>query len=232
MRLVNKLGRLFTMEEVPGEFDFWTCYENGWEDDTHQDLDGLLKDRSNPSFIDVGAWVGPISLWVANRCPIVLALEPDPVARKLLERNLMNNDVLNVVIREEALGDGNTINLGVKDAVENGKEAGEYGDSMTSSLYENSSRSFTVDTVTFQQLVDNYSLDPNNLLIKIDIEGGEADALLSNLEFIRQYRPPIHLSFHAPLFSDPTDYLNKMNRIFKELEDDRQIPEDFGSLII
>lgn len=219
------------MEDLPGTFDFWSCYESGWEDDTHHALDLLLShyaenEEPYPDFIDIGAWVGPISLWIADRCPKVIAMEPDPHARRLLKQNLKHNNADNVTVEKSAFGDGGFMNLGVK-------ESGWFGDSMTSSVYGASGvMSITVMTLTLDQVIEKYGLDPRNLLLKMDIEGGEADALISNLDFIKTYRPSIHLSFHAPLFRNPVEYLEKMEYVFFELRETRAVPIDFSSLIL
>ena len=231
MRRVTKFGRVFFMEDLPSEeHDFWAIYEQGWEDDTHHTLDELLKrysdtNNSYPSFIDVGAWVGPISLWMSDRCPKIVAVEPDPTALLWLRQNVINNNADNILVEASAFGDGNEVVLGVKDT-------GWFGDSMTSSIYSGSSTSVVVPSLTFAQLVDKYELDPYNILIKMDIEGGEAEALISNLPFLKEYKPKIHLSFHGPLFEDSSDYLEKMGYIFSEMGDTRQVPEGFESLVL
>lgn len=219
------------MEDLPGAFDFWSCYDNGWEDDTHLTLDLLLDEylvnnEPYPDFIDIGAWVGPISLWVADRCPRVIAVEPDPEARFLLRKNLQNNQAHNVVVERSAFGNGSSVSIGVK-------ATGWFGDSMTSSIYADAGvASVRVDSLTLNRIVEKHQLDPMNVIIKMDIEGGEADALVANLGFVKRYRPKIHLSFHGPLFADPTEYLAKMNFVFSELGDTRSVPTDFSSLVL
>ena len=67
---------------------FWKSFEtNTWEPKLMQVLERFLKPGS--LLLDVGAWVGPVTLFAAKRCQArVLAIEPDPVALGFLRENL------------------------------------------------------------------------------------------------------------------------------------------------
>ncbi|MDP2710792.1 MAG: FkbM family methyltransferase [Solirubrobacteraceae bacterium] len=74
-------------EPAPGWPEFWDLYYAGkWEPDTYELLRDLL--RPDDLLVDVGAWIGPVSLWALELDANVIAIEPDPVARMPLHRNL------------------------------------------------------------------------------------------------------------------------------------------------
>lgn len=226
VRQVSTRGRTFTVEDLPLSegFDFWThAYESGWESDTHL----ILEQNLTPDTIllDIGAWVGPFTLFSSPLCSKIIALEPDPIAFDMLEKNVIHNNIQNATILREALWDGSDVTLGVK-------ERGDMGDSMTSVLYSECSRTITVLSTTFESLVQTFNLDPLGLFIKMDIEGAEAEALLMNWDFIKTYLPPMWLSLHIPLVDDKTAYTNKIRKITDLYGISTPIPIGFESILL
>jgi FkbM family methyltransferase len=64
---------------------FWALYEaGGWDPDTRELVTRLLS--PGDLFVDVGAWIGPVTLWAAQAGARVIALEPDPAAYAELSR--------------------------------------------------------------------------------------------------------------------------------------------------
>lgn len=225
-RQVNMRGRTFTVEDLPLSegFDFWTnAYESGWETDTHVILDQNLT--SDTVLFDIGAWVGPFTLYSSPLCRSIISIEPDPTAFDMLEKNVQYNNVQNSTLLRKALWDGSDVTLGVK-------ESGDMGDSMTSILYSACSRTITVPSVTFAELVDEFDINPAKVFIKMDIEGAEADALLMNWDFIFTNRPPMWLSLHAPLFSDNAAYFRKIRRIIDLYDMNVSTPIGFESVLL
>lgn len=225
-RQVNTRGRTFTVEDCPLSegFDFWTnSYEAGWESDTHLVLEQNLT--PNTTLIDVGAWVGPFTLFSSPLCSWIIALEPDPIAVDMLDKNIAHNNIQNATVCRGALWDGSEITLGVL-------ENGSMGDSMTSILYSKCSRTITVPSTTFETLVSEHSLDPSNLFIKMDIEGAESDALLMNWDFISEYLPPMWLGIHAPLVEDKPSYNNKIQKIIDLYGMSVPIPTGYESILL
>lgn len=226
VRQVSTRGRTFTVEDLPLSegFDFWTqAYESGWESDTHSILEKNLT--LDTVLLDIGAWVGPFTLFSSSLCRAVLALEPDPIAFDMLEKNIQHNNLQNTIVCQKALWDGSDVTLGVK-------ESGDMGDSMTSILYSECSRTIIVSSITLESLVDKYSLDLSKLFIKMDIEGAEADALLMNWSFIREYLPPMWLSLHTPLIEDSSSYIKKIQKITNLYGMDFPIPVGFESILL
>ncbi len=62
-----------------------------WEPHTFVLLDQHL--RPNSVFVDIGAWVGPLTLYACTKPGVrVVALEPDAIALRRLRENLQLND--------------------------------------------------------------------------------------------------------------------------------------------
>jgi len=132
-------------------------------------------------FVDAGANVGLYSLFVLGEandanCPLrILAIEPDPTNRRRLAFNIEASNALDEIeITDKALGakdergalvfggaNRGEIRLATKDELANGPEEG-------------SGESVTVDVVRLNRLFVDEKLEYVDIL-KIDIEGGEAD---------------------------------------------------------
>jgi FkbM family methyltransferase len=127
----------------------------------------FIGSSSGEVFVDVGANVGAYTLRGAPRFQTVLAVEPGSIARRMLERNLVINDVQNVTVDARVVGTRiglvklyhtpATINWGL--------------------IPSNMSQGFDlVDAVTLGDLISEYRRVD---LIKIDVEGSELDVLRS-----------------------------------------------------
>jgi len=97
---------------------FWQLYErDAWEPETQALVRSVLK--PGDLFVDIGAWIGPVTLWALDCGAEVIAIEPDPVALRELHRRVPPE----VEIFAGALGvEHGTAKLGVTTA---------YGDSMS-----------------------------------------------------------------------------------------------------
>jgi hypothetical protein len=107
-RTVTRKGH--SIQVIDGQtpaWDFWAAYENGWEASTFAVLDDYLSPPAqSPLLFDIGAWVGPITLWAASHNHArVVAVEPDTAALYYLRANigLLSPPALaNIVAVEEA----------------------------------------------------------------------------------------------------------------------------------
>jgi len=78
---------------------FWALYaRDAWEPETK----ALVCETLAPGdlFLDIGAWIGPVTLWALGCGAKVIAIEPDPVAAEELKRRVSPE----VEIHECALG--------------------------------------------------------------------------------------------------------------------------------
>jgi FkbM family methyltransferase len=133
-----------------------------WEQPIIERVAGAL--RPGDVFLDLGAYIGPFTL-LASRLVgpdgKVVAFEPDPGARDLLERNLVTNQVSNVTVVPYAVGQS----AGTVRFVASGDSVGHIG----------ADGDLEVRQVELDQFCAENGLQPT--VMKVDIEGGEAAAL-------------------------------------------------------
>ncbi len=133
--------------------------------------------------IDAGAHVGLFSLVASNFADKVISIEAHPVNYKLLEINIIKNNVKNVIPLNRAL-------VGVKRSVRicEGNHSGGH-----SILH--SGEGYTVKPITLEEIVKEYGKVD---LLKIDIEGAEFEIFEnSDIEILRRIDKivgEIHLS--------------------------------------
>ena len=177
MRTVNIHDFNFSVEPDPK--DYWDWIEQGLY---RAEID-TIKRFSGPdvTFIDVGAWVGAYALYASRLYKQVYAIEPDPVAFRILARNWCANKHGDVIIREQALmGHCGTTKMG----------GSILGCSCTrETCAENS---VTVPCTTLREFCKDI---PDPLFIKMDTEGAEAK-ILQDWEFFAERKPDLMLSTH------------------------------------
>jgi FkbM family methyltransferase len=123
----------------------------------------LLSAQRGGLFLDIGANVGQYTLPLSRHFRRVIALEPNPVALAVLQRNLERNGIENVTVIPKAIGEGS----GRTTIFE-----GEYLTTWSQNLFDGTR--VDVETVGLDDLlVDAADVD----LMKIDVEGAELDAI-------------------------------------------------------
>lgn len=177
---------------------FWERVEAGsWEPGTI----ALLAREVGPGtiFLDIGAWVGALSLLAAGRGARVVAVEADPAALDQLNRNLAANPGLathvTVTPRAVAASPG-LVRLGARR---------KPGDSMSSTLLASTSATaWNAEAVTPADLA---ALLPPGVpaLVKVDVEGGEYDLLPHLGPLLDRPGTRLLLSFHPEILraADP-----------------------------
>jgi FkbM family methyltransferase len=183
---LSRNGEQFSV--APGHEWFWPGFENGtWEPSTFKIFDRFLS--KDHTFLDIGAWIGPTTLYAASRAHTVLSFEPDTVAYQSLVENVRLNNLQNVVTYPVAVSnDFKAIKFGAKTG---------FGDSMSSEIWGGPGEK-TVPAISFKSLVTQTY--PN--FIKIDIEGGESTLLRGMRAVFDAWAPTLHLSLHTPWFKN------------------------------
>lgn len=173
--------------------DFWQLfYLKDWEEETFKFID-KYQDK-NKTFIDVGAWIGPMSLYASNKYKNVLAFEPDKLAYYNFIQNLSKNSISNIYLEKVCIS--SLDNKGVMMPL----CADKYmGDSTTSILINNEiNRSFAEC-----KYLPDYLIDYNVGCIKIDTEGSETKILDNTLqEYCLKNKIPLYISLHPWLFDE------------------------------
>ena len=183
--------------------EFWRRVSlRDWEPDSFDVVRKFLAWSVGP-FIDVGAWIGPLTLYAAALGSTVVAYEPDPVARTELLANVALNPSLaeRITVRPQAVGTGRS-----------GRRLGNItsplgGDSMSSLLFADANVGWLVNEIP---LTDVLAGAPHPALIKIDIEGAEVEVLSAASEALEAL-PTLLLSVHPRFWKpDPDPRLRRL----------------------
>lgn len=207
-------------------YKFWLNEYSSWENYTFNILDKYLN--LDKDFLDIGAWVGPTSIYSSFLCRNVIAIEPDPVAYDILNRNIKLNEIKNIT----------TINKAATKQKESYmKSIGFYGDSMT-----RVDHSYTSGTKVYGVGLDSLLEMGEFSLIKIDIEGHEFELMPDYANEIIASKIPVLVSMHYPFVDDKENKLISLIEVFKSAkvildESEKEIDIDnivpgFGSYLL
>jgi FkbM family methyltransferase len=177
---------------------FWNLFTSRrWEPATIDVLERHLG--TGRQFVDIGAWIGPLTLLALAMGSDVLAFEPDPVARRELEDNVALNpqfaERVTIDARAVESRDGTAYIVGGGDGL--GDSTSKLGSS-TSKLGSQhaSAESATVDVVDVAELATTDAFR-RCALLKCDIEGSEYAVVPRLRHYLRDVRPALLLSLHG-----------------------------------
>ena len=179
---------------------FWARFVgNTWEPNTLRILREYLK--PDETMLDIGAWIGPTTLYGAQFAKNVVAIEPDPVAYRELTGNLaLNPDIqARVEVVNVCLAPTNSP-VPIYSGGFHHSDESSFGDSMTSLLPSQTAdgqSQVNAQGITIADLDSEYDLSSLGF-VKMDIEGGEYVLLTTMGEFFNTYQPTLYISFHVP----------------------------------
>ena len=192
MQRVTLSGRTFAVDD--DKPSFWERAANGqWEPELLADLAAALG--PGDLLLDIGGWVGPISLLAASCGAHVVALEPDPAAARQFRANVAANPDLasRITLIEAALTpDGGPVTLG---------SPRKPGDSMSSLLLAGKGvANWEAESLSPAALVARLPAF-QRLFIKIDIEGGEYQLGRAFAPLAKLQPEAVWLGFHPAILS-------------------------------
>lgn len=138
-------------------------------------------------FLDIGAYIGSYAILAAKSLGFtgrIIALEPDKKNRQQLERNLKLNAVANCTVVPCAAW-SHSGRIGWREMETPVWHRAELEESTA-----------TVEAVTVDRLVTQHALKRVDW-IKMDIEGGEVEALKGAERTLREFRPALFIEIHA-----------------------------------
>ncbi len=191
---VSKKGVTFNVSDFRKQW--WEKTFPKWEEKTFDEIIPHLD--KNKYFVDIGAWIGPITLVAQNFSKGCISVEPDPVAFDALEKSVNLND-FNIKLENKALS--------LEDSLSIGSE--KLGISISS--YLNPNNTINCDTISLSDLLQKYGLNEENIsVIKIDVEGYEKDLL--NDPFLQDLNVNFHISFHPQSFKDKNGFYESISK--------------------
>jgi len=168
---------------------FWRKAEaGGWEKSTLR----FVRDTTDKdtTFIDIGSWIGPISLVAGALAKRVISLEPDPVTASELEANIALNNAPVEVWRAGIDTVAGSLKLFRKPGI---------GHPMASSLGDPIGKAIVVAAVTFDDISAAIADRTKKVVVKMDVEGHEFKVGEELVAFLREHRAPINLSLHPAI---------------------------------
>jgi len=162
-----------------------------WEPDTFEVFENCSDSQSTA--LDIGAWIGPTTIFLSKKFKKVISVEADSNAVISLKNNIKDNNCVNVDVIEKALYNNTSKKIFFG---QNENNSDGLGDSMSQSrvtpINEND---YYIDTITFREIITNYSQDKISF-VKIDIEGGEENILNDLFIYGNLYGWKVWISFH------------------------------------
>lgn len=147
-----------------------------WEPKITNYLLNYIKDNKIDAFIDIGANIGYYTLLLASYNIKTYSFEPNKINFKLLTENIELNNFNNSITYNIGLGDKN-------DNINFYYNTEKSGHGSCLSNIKNKQNLYLEDTIKINKL-DNMNITDNNILLKIDIEGYEYNALLGMKEML------------------------------------------------
>lgn len=185
------------------DHEFWK--DEGWERFTYYCIKNFSN--SNKTFIDIGAWIGPISLVASKLNKNCHSIEPDPTSFSQLKQNISINNIQNVTCHNLAITNKTEIlTLG------NDEEIG------TSNTRINASKNlFKIQGKSLNEFINDLNISCNEIsMVKLDTEGAETSILQDS--FFDHYTGPLHLSIHTPFYTNVDESLHIIKKIISKYQ--------------
>lgn len=173
-----------------------------WEPFVRQVLESLLTKTRNVLYIDVGANIGYYVVFASRylgKNGFIIAVEPDRRNLTVLYRNIKANNVEHILVHEVALGPDGFLYLTPE----------------TNPMYTRTSETLgklRVQSISLDSLYEQFKDGKyDSVVVKIDVEGGESNVVLSGSRFIRELSPTLivemHTHINAKVFDEITNQL-------------------------
>ena len=167
-----------------------------------------IKNFSNNNklmLIDCGCNYGFYSFYTSSLSPknIVISIEASKNTSNEFIRNLKLNNISNINFFNKAVSNIDNQNITFYES------KNDWESSQTHSNFEINSKS-EIKSIKIDSLLKQYSLKNYNLIIKLDVEGNEVNAIKGAINLIEEKNPLIIIEFSKYIFDDADniDYLN------------------------
>jgi len=179
----------------------WGSLES-WDQET---FNWIERNKDGKIFWDIGAWIGPFSLYGSKLFDNVISFEPDFIAAKVLEDHINDNQIKNIkLVRKGLYSDDTIVNFSFI--------GNKFGDSLSSINHVNNN-AIKIKTISIDTALSLYGIPD---FLKIDIEGGE-EYLIEDLA--KHKFSAFCMSNHGPYMKDRTIYQQKINDLLLPIYD-------------
>lgn len=214
MNTVSKFGKSFNVVETELNSKFWSDHYEGWENSTFDFIIPHLD--GDKTFIDIGCWIGPISLLTSQFSKQCICFEPDVIAYNEFKQNIDLNKIKNIHLENAAVSIHSEIELG----------CAVLGQSVT----RDSCKTNVIKCKCFsvKDILDKYNLSEQDIsVIKIDVEGHETELLKDKT--LWNLNVPMHISFHPGWKEDRKAFFNDVIPFLEHKKIDVSNLENLGN---
>lgn len=165
--------------------------------------------------VDVGANIGYYTLLAAGRVKKVYAIEPDKKCFEILKKNVVENNLKNVVLINKAASDKREKKYLIRDK-------NNQGNSRISET-----RNEKLDTRILTDTLDNLLINEQKIsLIKIDTQGWEPQVIEGAKNIIKKYIPTLFLEYTPGEYGDDKmiNFLKKNYQNIWSINDFAEVP--------
>jgi FkbM family methyltransferase len=195
----------------------------------------ILKNSDGKVFVDIGANIGLISLYVKKFCPesTIICFEPGQYQRALLELTISTNNLESgMIVYPYAISSKNEIG---EFSISSASSSNSGDGLLNTKRTQHERKVIPVEMRTLDSIVEQYKIKPN--VIKIDIEGAELWALQGMIDTIKRHSPailfemnPLNLAVYPYSATDIIDFFIGNNYKISNLEGIECTKNNFSSL--
>ena len=174
-------------------------------DQSELELIRKISQKNKIFLIDCGCNYGSYSFYTASLSSqnFVVAIEASPNTAEDFKKNLNLNKFNNVVLKNFAISDSDNTTITFNES------KNDWESSLTHSEFDKK-KITQIKTKKIDTIIKNQKLDGYSLLIKLDIEGHELQAIEGAKNTIKKYKPIIIMELSSYIFNrenQPFDYL-------------------------
>jgi FkbM family methyltransferase len=191
-RAAKRKHRMFA--QLSGSIDRHVLAEGYFEAGVLNLLEELCRKTGHTErMIDIGANIGNHTVGLAHLFRNVEAVEPHPVLFKVLEANVLGNNLGNVTCHNIGLAAEDAKGTLVESATEHGLSHVQERSRLAPEVFGLSSEQFgarhSVNLISAESFARQFEADMDRTFIKIDVEGMEEEIMRALAPILATYKP-------------------------------------------
>jgi len=182
-----------------------------FDDKSELELISKISKKNKIFLVDCGCNYGFYSFYTASLSSqnFIVAIEASPATVKDFEKNLILNKFNNIILKNFAISD-------VDDTTVTFNESENDWESSLSHNKFIEKRKIKIETQKIDTILNNHEIDDYSLIIKLDIEGQELQAIEGAKNTIKRYKPIIIIELSSYIFSTNENGFDYLKNFLKD----------------